>query len=145
MPKKTYRTYYLKSLQILTKDENGKRIEVVFRGGIQVDSTAKFSTDDKALQDKLESLDGFGKIFYLESVKEDKVEEPAKVVEEKKPVEEPENVLTDVKDSLRFQNLVEMKNAMTERGIKVTTAMNYAQCKAAAAKEGYDFQIQKTR
>ena len=131
-------------MQILARDPKGNRVEVIFRGGVEIDSTARFSTTEKWLQDKLESMDGFNKTFYLENVQEEKPkDEPKPVVEEKKPVEEPVNILTDVKDSRRFQNLVEMKNAMSECGIAVTPEMNYMQCKAAAAKEGYDFQIQK--
>lgn len=143
MPKKTYRTYFLKGLDIHVQDEDGKRIEVVFRGGIQIDSTAKFSTSDEKIQNILENLSGFGRDYYLESVQEAApVAAPAAPKEEDKPAE-PKKILADVKDSRRFRNLVEMKNAMAELGISVTPEMNYMSAKAAAAKEGYDFQIQK--
>ena len=141
MAKKTYRTYRLRGLQILARDKDGKRIEIVFRGGIQIDSTAKYSTSDEFIQNQLESSGSFGKVYYLESVVEDKP-----VAEEQKPVVETpaaKPALTDVKDIKRFHNLVEMKNAMSELGIPVTPGMNYMAAKAAALKEGYDFQIQK--
>ena len=143
MAKKTYRTYQLKGLQLLLCKDDGSWVEVVFRGGIQIDSTAKFVTSDKELQDKLESLDGFGYDYYLESV-EEKAEEKVKVVEPAKEVDTPaEKTLTDVKDIKRFHNIVEMKHYMSEIGFKDVQSMNYMQCKAAATKEGYDFQIQK--
>lgn len=147
MAKKTYRTYYLKSLNLHLTGEDGERVNIEFRGGIQVDSTAKYTTRDPYIQNMLESVSGFGRDYYIESVKED--EQVAKPVAEKKPVKEAEKtkaekpVMDTVKDSRRFQNLVEMKNAMAEVGIEVTPDMNYMAAKAAAQKEGYDYQIQK--
>ena len=142
MAKKTYRTYYLKNLQLLLKDEEGVRTEVVFRGGIQVDSTAKFSTADEKLQEMIEACYGFNRDYYLESVREDSKPEPAKAPEVKKEAE-PEKRLTDVKDIKRFHNLVEMRNYMAELGFEGVQEMNYMAAKAAASKEGYDFQISK--
>ena len=145
MARKTYRTFFLKGLQILTRDNNGKRLEIVFRGGSQIDSTARFTTNEKWLQDKMESLEGFGKTFYLESVREDAKPETAKAEpeKEKKAPAPEEKKLTDVKDIKRFRNLVEMREYMAGIGFKDVQGMNYAQAKAAAAKEGYDFQISK--
>lgn len=144
MAKKTYRTYRLKGLQILLDGTDGKWTEVVFRGGIQIDSTAKYSTSDKELQDKLEAMDGFNRDFYLESVEE---KEEKKAVKEEAPKQEPkveeEKPLTDVKDIKRFRNIVEMRNYMEEIGFTGVDKMSYAQCKDAANKAGYDFQIQK--
>ena len=48
-----------------------------------------------------------------------------------------------MKDIRRFHNLVEMRNYMAELGFEGVQEMNYMAAKAAAAKEGYDFQIQK--
>lgn len=143
MPKKTYKTFSLKGLNLLLVNDEGERVEVVFRGGIHFDSTAKFTTADESLQKLIEKCKGFGRDYYLESVREDpKPDEP---VAEKKaePAKEPEKVLTDVKDIRRFKNLIEMKAAMVLVGISVTPEMNYAAAKAAAKKEGYDYQIQK--
>lgn len=144
MAKKTYRTHTLKSLQLLLKDEEGKRIEVRFFGGIQIDSTAKFTTKDEKLQKLLENSSGFGRDYYIESVKEDETEKKDAPAEEKKVEKKAEKpVMTDVKGSERFRNLVEMKNRMAELGIELPEGSNYSQAKAAANKAGYDFQIQK--
>ena len=80
MAKKTYRTYKLKGLQILLSDELGHSIEVNFKGGLQVDSTAKFSTTDEKVQEALEKCSGFKRDFYLDSVREDS---PVKAESEK--------------------------------------------------------------
>lgn len=71
MAKKTYKTYCLKSLQLLLFGESGRTIEVNFKGGLQVDSTAKFSTNDEEVQKALEKCSGFKRDFYLDSVRED--------------------------------------------------------------------------
>lgn len=143
MVRKTYRTFSLRGLNLILKDVDGKRVEVIFRGGIQVDSTAKFTTSDEELQKTIESLPGFGRDYYLEEVREaqPEKEEPKKNEAAAPKVEKVQ--MTDVKDIRRFRNLVEMKNAMSELGIPVTQDMNYLAAKAAAQKEGYDFQIQK--
>lgn len=145
MAKKTYKTFRMRGLQILTKDENGKRVEITFRGGVQIDSTARFSTSDEALQKKLESMEGFGTTYYLESVSDNS--QPEKVVEaENAPVEKKEETpMTDVKDIKRFHNIVEMRNYMAELGFEGVEKMNYMQAKSAAAKQGYDFQISKDK
>ena len=67
MVKKTYRTYSLKGLQLILKGKWEKKIEVVFRSGIQIDSTARFSTSDPVIQGLLEKSSGFGRDYYLES------------------------------------------------------------------------------
>lgn len=144
MAKKTYRTYRLKGLQLLLPKEDGSWQEVVFRGGIQIDSTAKLSTSDEWLQNQLESLDGFNRDYYLESVEEKEEAKVKKAESAPAPEKQEEKPLTDVKDIKRFHNLVEMRNYMAELGFDGVQEMNYAQCKAAASKEGYDFQIQKS-
>ena len=146
MVKKTYKTYNLKSLVIHTHDAKGYPVEIVFRGGIHVDSTAVFSTGDARLQNVLESGKGFGRDYYIESEREiveaapaeEPIEKPSKA---KKA--EPEMPIADMKDSRRFRNLVEMKNAMAEVGIVLPEDANYLAAKAAAQKAGYDFQIQR--
>ena len=47
-------------------------MEVNFKGGIQIDSTAKFSTSDEKVQEALEKCSGFNRDFYLDGVIEDK-------------------------------------------------------------------------
>ena len=147
MAKKVYKAYFLKSLSIDLPD--GRTI--AFQGGIYSDSMAKFTTDDTEIQEQLEACRGFNDTFYLESVTEDApvvstTTEPKPAVQETGEAEEQpkENApLTDVKDVKRFHNIVEMRAAMAEIGFEGVQEMNYAQLKSAAAKEGYDFQIQK--
>jgi len=145
MAKKTYRTFSLKSLFLMLKDEDGNRIEIKFNGGIQVDSTAKFTTKNEKIQALLEKSSGFGRDYYIESVVDDPVEKPAPVEEKKaEPAKAPEKeIMSEMKDSRRFKNLVEMRNAMKELGIEIEDNAPYAKAKAVAAKAGYDFQIQK--
>lgn len=126
-----------------SEKKDGTPIEIVFRGGIQTDSTAKFSTSNKETQKFLEGLNGFGRDYYIESVEED-----AKVADAVSPVPAAEKKdepvpLTDVKDVKRFHNIVEMRSAMAELGFEGVQEMGYLQLKSAASKEGYDFQIQK--
>lgn len=146
MAKKTYRTFSLKKLSLFLLNEKGERKEIVFSGGLHIDSTAKFTTADESLQKLVESCNGFNRDYYLESVRE--TEKPAgePVVAKKKaePEKAPEKKpLTDVKDIRRFKNIIEMKNAMAEVGISVTPQMGYLAARAAALKEGYDYQVQK--
>ena len=149
MAKKTYRTHSLKSLLLMLKDEDGNRVEVKFYGGIQVDSTAKFTTKNEKIQALLEKSSGFGRDYYIESVVEDApvaVTAPAPK-EEKKYEQVPEQkekpIMPEVKGSERFRNLVEMKNRMKELGIEIEKDANYAKTKATAVAAGYDFQIKR--
>ena len=103
MAKKTYRTHHLKGLQILLFDDYGRPLEITFRSGCQIDSTAKFTTDDENVQKALESCNGFGRDFYIESVREEKpvgVENPAveNVVDDAVETSEPESNAIKVAD-----------------------------------------------
>lgn len=71
MAKKTYKTYRLKGLALHLIDENYHPIDVYFNAGAQIDSTAKFTTGDEKIQEAIEKCSGFGRDFYLESVRED--------------------------------------------------------------------------
>lgn len=144
MSKKTYRTYFLKSLVLHFKEEDGTPIDVTFRGGIQVDSTARYSTSNKKIQKLLEKSSCFGRDFYIE--REENLTPSAEETGMLAPASEPapeKAPLTDVKDVKRFHNIVEMRSAMAELGFEGVQEMNYLQLKSAASKEGYDFQIQK--
>lgn len=139
MTRKTYRTFFLKSNQIPLTLKDGKRYYADFIGGVRFDSTAKFSTEDEDIQKALEASDGFGRDFYIES--EENLDAPREVVVASSP--EPEKELVTMKDSRRFKNLVEMKDAMKEVGIEFEPNWNYAKCVVVASKQGYDFQIKK--
>jgi hypothetical protein len=144
MVKKTYKTYSLRGLDIHIKDKEGNSLVIVFRGGIQIDSTARYTTSDPFIQEALERCTGFGRDYYLEAEKDlTPVEKPAPVKEKKAAPKPEKEIMTEVKGSERFRNLVEMKNRMTELGIEFEEGANYSQAKAAATKAGYDFQIQK--
>lgn len=144
MAKKTYRTFSLKSLNLHLTGADGNRLVVRFSGGIQVDSTAKFTTRDAYVQGVLEKSSGFGRDYYLESeVRPVSTPAPAPVKEKKAAPAPEKEIVNGMKDSRRFKNLVEMKNAMKELGIELGDDANYSKAKAAAAEAGYDFQIQK--
>ena len=145
MTKKTYLTYFLKALQLLL-NKDGKRTEINFRGGIQVDSTAKYTTANEEIQELMEKTKDFGTNFYIESVVDDGANAPAKATapakeEAKKAEEKP--VMDEVKGSERFKNLVEMKNRMAELGIELDADADYNKAKAAAVAAGYDFKIKR--
>ena len=142
MAKKTYRTYSLKSLLLLLNDKDGRTVEIRFRGGIQIDSTSRYTTSNKEIQELIENCRGFGTDYYIESeIPDEPVEEAAPVKEEAPKEEKP--VMDSMKGVERFRNLVEMRNRMAELGIELPENANYSQAKAAANKEGYDFQIKK--
>lgn len=85
MAKKTYRTFSLKKLYTYVRNEEGEKVPIVFQGGIQVDSTAIFSTTSEMIQKGLESAPGFNRDYYLESEREDNpavAPEPAPKAEE---------------------------------------------------------------
>ena len=71
MAKKTYRTYHLKGLALHLIDEHYHPIDVYFNAGAQIDSTAKFTTGDEKVQKAIEACSGFGRDFYIESVREE--------------------------------------------------------------------------
>lgn len=64
-------------------------MEVNFRAGAQIDSTAKFTTSDEKVQEALEKCSGYGRDFYLESVREVSAPATSKVAEEPKATAEP--------------------------------------------------------
>ena len=142
MAKKTYRTYFLKGLQLLL-NKDGKRIEINFRGGIQVDSTAKYTTANEEIQELIEKTKDFGTVFYLESVKDDEAPAAAASAKEDAKKAEEKPVMDEVKGSERFKNLVEMKNRMAELGIELDADADYNKAKAAAVAAGYDFKIKR--
>jgi hypothetical protein len=145
MLKKTYKTYYLKSLQLRLVDKDGRRFEAIFRGGIQPESTAKFTTSDEAMQEAIEKCSGFNRDYYIADVqKKAEKKEVAPKVEDSAPHDDNGNPIVDMKDSKRFQNTVEMKAAMVAAGLSVPDDMtNYQALKALAKGAGYDYQIQK--
>lgn len=147
MAKKTYRTFFLKGYQLLLTGKDGRRIEIKFRGGIQVDSTSKYTTANEEIQELMEKTKDFETVFYIESVVDDGANEPvggtAPVKKEAAPKAAEKPVMDEVKGSERFKNLVEMKNRMAELGIELDADADYNKAKAAAVAAGYDFKIKR--
>ena len=135
MAKKTYRTYHLKGLQILAHDERGNTIEINFRGGIQVDSTAKFSTSDERLQKALENSSSFNRDFYLESVRND-TPAPAKAEAENAPADGGEATGTDI-ETVQVANKADaiewLKEHYSEKGYTASKLRTQTALDAACA------------
>lgn len=139
---KTYRTRELKGY-VLHLQIDGKLNTVAFKRGCTLGSTATFTTADEKVQDALESLRAFGPTFFLESTKvtgEEALTETPKQ-EEKPVVEEPEVV--DVLDVQTFRNLVELRNALQDKGIDVSQITNVKAAEAIARKNGYNYTVVK--
>ena len=124
------------------------RRHISFKRGCTLGSTATYVTSDKKIQDALESLASFGITFYLESTETVGVEEkPIEVkvaapkVEEPKPEEEKEVV--DVLDAQTFKNLVELRNALADKGIDVSLVTNVKAAESLARKNGYNYTVEK--
>lgn len=125
MAKKTYKTYHLKGLQVLLFDEQGRPMEVNFKGGVQVDSTAKFSTSDEKVQEALEKCSGFNRDYYLDSVSEDKpVAAPVPEVKEDAVEEAPAVEVEEVAEETSETETAETEKAEAEDNgnvVKVST------------------------
>lgn len=143
MVRKTYKTYRLKSLCIpLTID--GKDVYVVFKGGCTATSTATYSTSDEKIQEALESLLGFGRNYYIDrqvSLDEEVAKEPEAKKEE--PTIEEEKEVVDMFDAKTFKNLVELRNALSDKGIDVSQITNAKAAENLAKKNGYNYTIDK--
>ena len=144
MARKTYKTYRLKGLNIpLTID--GQNVYVDFKAGCSMTSTATYTTSDVKIQEALESLIGFKRDYYIEKVVELEVEAP-KVVKEVAPepakIEEEKEVV-DVLDAQTFKNLVELRNALQDKGIDVSMITNVKAAENIAKKNGYNYTVDK--
>ena len=91
---------------------DGKAVDIAFKRGCTIGSTATYKTSDPRIQKALESMKAFGPKFYLESTEVTgeaaPVAEPK--VEEKPIIEEEEKEVVDVLDAQTFKNLVELRN-----------------------------------
>jgi hypothetical protein len=144
MTRKTYKTYRLKSLSI-PFEINGKVIYVDFKGGCTASSTATYSTSNPAIQEALESLRSFGRDFYVERVvvldeAEPKQEAPKAAQNTEK---EEEKVVVDMLDAKTFKNLVELRNALQEKGLDVSQITNVKAAETLAKRNGYNYTIEK--
>lgn len=144
---KTYRTRALKGYSIHVFIEGDKRTPIVFKGGCTVGSTATYATSNEKIQNALESLGSFGVTFYLDKVEkigEDKpvVETPVVAPEPEQTPEEEKEVVS-VLDAQTFKNLVELRNALKDKGIDVSSVTNVKAAENIAKKNGYNYTVEK--
>ena len=144
---KTYRTRELKgfTLHLLV---NGNVKHISFRRGCTLGSTSTYTTSDEKIQEALESLKAFGPTFYLESKQVIGEDAPARVeaktapkVEE--PVVEEEKEVVDILDAQTFKNLVELRNALKDKGLDVSQLTNVKAAESFAKKNGYNYTVEK--
>lgn len=125
---------------------DGKTIDVAFKRGCTIGSTATYQTSDPKIQQALESMKAFGPTFYIESTEvtgEDAPVVEAPKVEEKPIVEEEEKEVVDVLDAQTFKNLVELRNALKDKGVDVSQITNVKVGESIAKKNGYNYTVEK--
>ena len=140
--RKTYKTYRLKSL-VLPLTVNGKSVSGEFKGGCMATSTATYTTSDEDVQNKLESLVFFKRDYYLDRVVKEASDVPAAPEVKSAPVVEEEKVVVDILDAQTFKNLVELRNALQDKGIDVSQITNVKAAEAVAKKNGYNYTVDK--
>lgn len=143
---KTYRTYSLKGLTIPVTTEENVKIQISFKRGCAIGSTATYTTSDPKIQEELESLNAFCTKYYLENavtVGEEiaEVADEAEVAET--PVEEEEKEVVDILDAQTFKNLVELRNALKAKGIDASQITNVKAGETLAKKNGYNYTVEK--
>lgn len=145
MTTKTYRTKVLKGLSFILTAEDGSRLSVSFKRGCTIGSTATYKTSDPEIQKALEATNDFGTTFYIE--KEETIAEAAPVVEKPKvtpePEKEEEKEVVDMLDAKTFKNLVELRNALQDKGIDVSQITNVKAAENIAKKNGYNYTVEK--
>ena len=86
--------------------------------------------------------------YYLEkevTIGEEKPETPkeTKNVAEVQPAVEEENEVVDILDAQTFNNLVELRNALKDKGIDVSQLTNVKTAESVAKKNGYNYTVEK--
>lgn len=141
---KTYRTRTLKGY-VLHMTIDGKTVDVAFKRGCTIGSTATYKTSDPKIQQALESMKAFGPTFYLDETEVTCEDTPAvetpKV--EEKPIVEEEKEVVDILDAQTFRNLVELRNALKDKGVDVSAVTNVKTAEALAKKNGYNYTVEK--
>lgn len=142
---KTYRTRELKGFSLHLFVDGDTRTNIVFKRGCTLGSTATYTTSNPKIQEALEALSSFGRDFYIE--KKTVVEEAAPVVEKPKaapaPAVEEEKEVVDILDAQTFKNLVELRNALQDKGIDVSQVTNVKAAENIAKKNGYNYTVEK--
>lgn len=147
MTTKTYRTRELKGFSV-HKTIDGKLVSITFKRGCTLGSTATYTTSDEKIQNVLESLNSFGSDFYISeqyTTEDVQVEEKPKVKPEKEsePIKEEEKEVVDMLDAQTFKNLVELRNALQDKGIDVSQITNVKAAESLAKKNGYNYTVEK--
>lgn len=150
MATKTYRTRVLKGLSLHLFIDGDVRTPVTFKRGCTLGSTATYVTSNPKIQKALESLRSFNIDFYLEReelTQEEKDamkanDEPKIAQVEQAPVEEEKEVV-DILDAQTFKNLVDLRNALKEKGVDVSQLTNVKAAENVARKNGYNYTVEK--
>lgn len=141
---KTYRTKSLKGLSLQIFVDGDVRTPIVFKSGCTLGSTATYTTSNPKIQKALESLSSFGNTFYLEREQELGVKpQAAEPVKAEKEIVPEEKEVVDVLDAQTFKNLVELRNALQEKGIDVSQITNVRAAENIAKKNGYNYTVEK--
>lgn len=144
---KTYRTRELKGYSLHLFIDGDVRTNIVFKRGCTLGSTATYTTSNPKIQEALESLGEFGPTFYIE--KQVVVNENAPVEEKPKEKEKPataveeEKEVVDMLDAKTFKNLVELRNALQDKGLDVSSLTNVKAAESYARKNGYNYTVDK--
>ena len=123
------------------------RTNITFKRGCTLGSTATYTTSNPKIQEALESLSEFGPTFYIE--KQVVVNENAPVEEKPKEKEKPataveeEKEVVDMLDAKTFKNLVELRNALQDKGLDVSSLTNVKAAESYARKNGYNYTVDK--
>lgn len=150
MATKTYRTRVLKGLSLHLFIDGDVRTPVTFKRGCTLGSTATYVTSNPKIQKALESLRSFNIDFYLEREELTQEEkdamkannEPNIAQVEQAPVEEEKEVV-DILDAQTFKNLVDLRNALKEKGVDVSQLTNVKAAENVARKNGYNYTVEK--
>lgn len=154
MSTKTYRTRVLKGLALHIFIDGDVRTPVTFKRGCTLGSTATYVTSNPKIQKALESLRSFNIDFYLER-EELTQEEKDAMAAQSAPVEpkiepkveaapaEEEKEVVDILDAQTFKNLVELRNALKEKGIDASQVTNVNAAEKLAKKNGYNYTVEK--
>lgn len=143
---KTYRTRVLKGYSLHLFIDSDVRTNITFKRGCTLGSTATYTTSNPKIQEALESLGEFGPVFYIEKqvvVNEDApVEAKPKEKEKPAPVEEEKEVV-DMLDAKTFKNIVELRKALEDKGLDVSSLTNVKAAESYARKNGYNYTVDK--
>ena len=144
----------LKGLSLHLFIDGDVRTPVVFKRGCTLGSTATYVTSNPKIQKALESLRSFNVDFVLEREELTKEEKEAAMVNTKpatveakpkttEPTIEEEAEVVDILDAQTFKNLVELRNALRDKGIDVSQITNIKAAENIAKKNGYNYTIEK--